>query len=89
MIAKKGESKKSLLMTIALTGAAVCYVAFIFMPGQRAIAKLREELDERQQAVVEQRPALLPGLGASGVIEGGVPAFCVEIKTHFNSLRQN
>ncbi len=53
MTSRKGKSNKSLLMTIGLTGAAVCYVAFIFMPGQRAIGKLRDELDERQQAVVD------------------------------------
>jgi Tfp pilus assembly protein PilO len=55
-----GRPVKSWMVTAALAAAAVAYVALIFVPGQRAIAKLRAEVGEKQQHVLQADGLTLP-----------------------------
>ncbi len=50
---KLDKKPRSLIVTIALASAAVGYVAFVFLPGQKAIGELRSQLHEKQQYIVQ------------------------------------
>jgi len=52
-------TKRSWIVTVLLAGASVAYVFLVFLPGQQAAAKLREELREKQQYVISAERLLI------------------------------
>jgi Tfp pilus assembly protein PilO len=50
---KKPGPPKTWLITGLLAAAAVAYVVFLFLPGQRAIDKVRAEVQERRQQIMQ------------------------------------
>lgn len=43
---------RSLIVTVVLAGIVLCYVTFIFLPGQKSIAEARESLSQQRQFVM-------------------------------------
>jgi len=51
---KPGPKKpRSWVLTILVAVAAIVYVAVVFLPGQRAIGKMRKQLHEKQHFIVQ------------------------------------
>jgi|GEM_PF-1167231 len=50
-----GRPVKSWMVTALLALASVGYVMLIFVPGQRSIAKVRSEIEEKQQHVMQSQ----------------------------------
>jgi Tfp pilus assembly protein PilO len=50
-----GRPVKSWMVTSLLALAAVGYVVFVFLPGQRSIAQIRSEIDEKRQHVLQSQ----------------------------------
>jgi Tfp pilus assembly protein PilO len=49
----KGRRPKTWLITGLLASGALAYVVFIFLPGQRAISKIRADVEERRQQIMQ------------------------------------
>jgi Tfp pilus assembly protein PilO len=47
------KKPRSWVLTIILAGSAIAYVAFVFLPGQRAIGEMRKQLHEKQEFIVQ------------------------------------
>ena len=47
------KKPRSWVLTTILAASAVAYVAFVFLPGQRAIGEMRKQLHEKQQFIVQ------------------------------------
>lgn len=55
-------SRGNWMVTLAVTGAAVAYVMLVFLPGQKAIGQLQQQVQEKQDFLAETAsvaPALL------------------------------
>jgi Tfp pilus assembly protein PilO len=50
---KNNSNSRSLIVTAILGAAAVAYVFFVFMPGQRHVGELRAQLQEKQQFIMQ------------------------------------
>ncbi len=50
---EKKKKNKSWMVTAALAGGSLGYVFLVFLPGQHAIARLREELTAKQAFIIE------------------------------------
>ena len=50
---EKKKNNKSWIVTATLAGGALGYVFLVFLPGQHAIARLREELTAKQTFIIE------------------------------------
>ena len=51
---KRGASKpKTWLITGLLSGLALAYLFFIFLPGQRSLGELRAQVQERHQQITQ------------------------------------
>jgi hypothetical protein len=55
---KKPGQPKTWLITGLLAAGAIAYVVFIFLPGQRAIDKVRAEVHERRQQIMQAQSLL-------------------------------
>jgi hypothetical protein len=55
---KKPGQPKTWLITGLLAAGAVAYVVFLFLPGQRAIDKVRAEVQERRQQIMQAQTLL-------------------------------
>jgi Tfp pilus assembly protein PilO len=47
------KKPRSWVLTLVLAGTAIGYVAFVFLPGQRAVGEMRRQLHEKQQFIVQ------------------------------------
>ena len=47
---------KSWVLTVAISGAALAYAVFVFLPAQKSIASLRSELARQRSEVLELGP---------------------------------
>ncbi len=54
------RAPRSWLITALLASLAVAYVAFVFVPAQAAIGKLRDQLNERRQHILQAQGLVLP-----------------------------
>ena len=54
------RAPRSWLITALLASLAVAYVAFVFVPAQGAIGKLRGQLNERRQHILQAQGLVLP-----------------------------
>jgi Tfp pilus assembly protein PilO len=54
------RAPRSWLITALLASLAVAYVAFVFVPAQASIAKLRGQLNERRQHILQAQGLILP-----------------------------
>jgi Tfp pilus assembly protein PilO len=50
---EKKKNPKSWIVTLLLAGGALAYVFLVFLPGQRSISTLREELTTKQGFIIE------------------------------------
>ncbi len=50
---KPNQRRSNLVVTILLSAAAIGYVVFVFLPGQAAIGRLRDETHEKQQYIIQ------------------------------------
>lgn len=61
---RKGRAPRTWLITGLLAGIAVAYVVFIFLPGQRSISKIRADVQERRQQIVQAQALTTTVAGA-------------------------
>ncbi len=53
------RKRRTLIVTVAVASAAVAYVIFVFLPGQKAIGRLRDEVRERREFILQSNRLVL------------------------------
>ncbi len=62
------RAPRSWLITALLASLAVAYVAFVFVPAQAAIGRLRDQLNERRQHILQAQGLALPVVHLAGQV---------------------
>ena len=63
------QNSTTLLLTSLVAAGAVAYVFLLFIPGQKAIGKIRAEHRQKQEAIVAAEKIILDAQGTNALLE--------------------